>query len=104
MQVCHINLLKPYFSPVPAAPVGLIATTPLGGSSDPDYVVSSVGYGSDRLDFVSEEPSEGVRGPSQATVEGRLRNSEFLAELLLHLSHLNDRYHWFDWVFSCSVS
>ena len=90
VQVCHINLLKPYFSPLPAAPVGLIATTQLGGSSDPDYVVSSVGNGSESLDFVSEESSEGVRGPSQAIVEGRLRNSEFLAELPLHLSHLND--------------
>ena len=90
VQVCHINLLKPYFSSLSVAPVGLIATTPLGVSSDPDHVFSLGDNNSESLDSVSEESSEGVRPPSQAIVEGRLRNSEFLAELPSHLSHLND--------------
>ena len=90
VQVCHVNLLKPYFSSVPVAPVGLISSMHLGGSCDSEPVVSSEGNGSESLDSVSEEISEGVRGPSQAIVEGRLRNSEFLAELPLHLSHLTD--------------
>ena len=90
VQVCHVNLLKPCFSSLSVAPVGLIATTPLGVSSDPDHVFSSGDNNSESLDSVSEESSDGVRAPSQAIVEGRLRNSEFLAELPSHLSHLND--------------
>ena len=72
------------------APLGLIATTPLGVSSDLDHVFSSGDNDSESLDSVSEESSEGVRAPSQAIIEGRLRNSEFLAELPSQLSHLND--------------
>lgn len=86
VQVCHINLLKPYFPSAPITPVGLITTTPPGGSSDPDCGVKN----SEGFDSLSEESSEGVRGPSSAIVEGRLRNSEFLKELPSHLSHLNE--------------
>ena len=84
VQVCHINLLKPYFPSVPAASVGLVATAPLEGARPES--VSSVSSNS-----VSEEEVEGVKGPSQAILEGRLKNSEFLAELPVHLSYLTDQ-------------
>ena len=74
VQVCHINLLKPYFPSLPAAPFGLVATMPLEGSSGPEQVFSSGDNAPESLDPLSEESSEGVRGPSQAIVEGRLRN------------------------------
>lgn len=44
----------------------------------------------DHLGHISEELDEGVNGPSQAFVESHLRNSEYLLELPLHLSHFSD--------------
>ncbi|KAL7851811.1 hypothetical protein SRHO_G00175960 [Serrasalmus rhombeus] len=41
------------------------------------------------LGSVSEELDEGVSGPPQEIVVGRLRNSEILADLSPHLSHLS---------------
>ena len=72
VQVCYINLLKPYFSSVPSACVALVATTSVGGSSDSEAVCPDNGVLP--LDPVSEEFDGGVRGPSRAIVEGRLRN------------------------------
>lgn len=89
-QVCHINLLKPYFHSLASVPVSLVATMPLVDSSGTAPASSNEGRDSLFLQPVSEELDEGVRGPSQAVVVGRLQNSEFLADLPSHLSHLTD--------------
>ncbi|KAL7837523.1 hypothetical protein SRHO_G00272340 [Serrasalmus rhombeus] len=81
-QVCHINLLKPYFPSV-----GLPRTVPDEGSSE-SVAVSTV-FKDCCLGSVSEELDEGVSGPPQEIVVGRLRNSEILADLSPHLSHLS---------------
>lgn len=72
LQVCHINLLKPYMTPVTSLPVDIVSTT-VGQST------------SEVSDEIGPEFS-----PSRGVVEGRLRNSEVLADLSKYLSHLSE--------------
>lgn len=90
VQVCHINLLKPYVTSELSAPVGLIVSLPVEGAIVPDVALSTVGCEGGRLGSVSEELDEWVKCTSQAVVEGRLRNSEYLADMPIYLSHLAD--------------
>ncbi|KAL2103191.1 hypothetical protein ACEWY4_000059 [Coilia grayii] len=82
VQVCHANLLKRYF---PAVPVGLV-TPPVCPPSYGSYVVatSPVEKGSSVC-----SDTEDVTVPSREVTEGRLHNSQMLAELRKHLPHLS---------------
>lgn len=78
LQVCHINLLKPYMTPVASLFVDIISTT------------SSVGQGTsevseEMVEKLSSVDAGEVTGPSRGVVEGRLYNSEFFSNLTHHL-------------------
>ncbi len=73
VQVCHVNLLKPFMTPVSSLTVNVVTA---------DIIESSV---SKWMADVLEEKN----GPSHSIVEGRLNNSEVLANLAYHLSHLH---------------
>uniref|UniRef100_A0A9J8A7G0 Gypsy retrotransposon integrase-like protein 1 n=1 Tax=Cyprinus carpio carpio TaxID=630221 RepID=A0A9J8A7G0_CYPCA len=75
VQVCHVNLLKPYMTPVSSLPVNLVTT---------DIIDLGVPETSVEMADVLEEKN----GPSRGVVEGHLNNSEVLADLAYHLSHL----------------
>ncbi len=75
VQVCHVNLLKSYVSPVSSLPVNVVTTNIV----DPSVSETSV----EMVDVLEEK-----NGPSRSIVEGRLNNSEVLANLAYHLSHL----------------
>lgn len=66
---------------MPPASVGLIATMDEKGSCEADCILSIVVKELGSLSSVGEEVEEGVKGLSQAIVEGRLRNSEVLIDL-----------------------
>lgn len=74
VQVCHVNLLKPYLSPVSSLSVHVV-------TSDLDSSVSGAS-----VDMTTDLDEKS--GPSRGVVEGRLNNSEFLVNLSHHLSHL----------------
>ncbi|XP_048044029.1 uncharacterized protein LOC125266937 isoform X1 [Megalobrama amblycephala] len=76
VQVCHVNLLKSYVTPVPSLSIAAVTTTEL---LDPSVSTVSVD--------VVDDPEE-TKGPSRGEVEGRLNNSEVLANLAGYLSHL----------------
>ncbi len=75
-QVCHVNLLKPYVSSVPSLSVDVVTTTE---TVDPSVSTESA----EMVDSLEEKNC-----PSRGVVEGRLDNSEVLANLAYHLSHL----------------
>ncbi len=75
VQVCHVNLLKSYVSLVSSLSVNVVTTNIV----DPSVSETSV----EMVDFLEEK-----NGPSRSIVEGRLNNSEVLANLAYHLSHL----------------
>ncbi len=75
VQVCHVNLLKSYVSPVSSLPVNVVTTNIV----DPSVSETSV----EMVDVLEEK-----NGPSRSIVEGRFNNSEVLANLAYHLSHL----------------
>ncbi len=70
IQVCHVNLLKSYVTPVPSLSVDVVKTA--------ETADSSVSEASVEEDDHLEE------------VEGRLNNSEVLVNLAHHLSHLSE--------------
>lgn len=74
IQVCHVNLLKSYVTPVPSLPVDVMTVT------------ESVSEASVEVDDHLEE----FKGPSRGEVEGRLNNSEVLVNFAHHLSHLSE--------------
>ena len=55
------------------------------GSCESDRALSTVDKGLGGLSSVSEEVEEDMKGPSQALVEGRLRNSEVFSDVASHL-------------------
>lgn len=71
-------------------PVGLISSLPAEGTFVPDTALFTVDSDAGCLSFDREELDDGVKSPLRAMVEGRLGNSEYLAELPLHLVHLSD--------------
>ncbi len=75
IQVCHVNLLKSYVSPVSSLPVNVVTTNIV----NPSVLETSV----EMVDVLEEK-----NGPSPSIVEGCLNNSEVLANLAYHLSHL----------------
>ncbi len=96
VQVCHLNLLKPYFPSyfpyfpsVPSLSVGVIApTTTTVGYFMSDCTSCTVNQNLESPGSTSEEVEDGVNGLSQAIVEGRLKNTQVLANLEVHLFHL----------------
>ncbi|XP_042559700.1 uncharacterized protein LOC116219171 [Clupea harengus] len=84
VQVCHVNLLKAYFSPVP---VGLV-TPPVCPPFQRGSLLSPLG---EKGSEASADFDEDVTAPSWEVTEGRLRNSEMRAQLHKHLSHLSER-------------
>ncbi len=75
VQVCHVNLLKPYMTPVSSLPLNVVTT---------DIIDSGVSETSVGMADVLEEKNS----PSRSIVEGSLKNSEVLSNLAYHLSHL----------------
>ncbi len=69
VQVCHVNLLKSYVSPVLSLPVNVVTTNIV----DPSVSETSV----ELVDVLEEK-----NGPSRSIVEGRLNNSEVQIVLL----------------------
>lgn len=63
IQVCHVNLLKSYVTPVPSLSVDVVKTA--------ETTDSSVSEASVEVD----DHLEGMKGPSRGEVEGRLNNS-----------------------------
>lgn len=82
VQVCHINLLKPYFSP--ASSVGLVTAVP-----DVSSHLSEEGISSSESSSLNCMGDDCVHGPSRGVIEGRLNNSEMYPKLVNHLPHLS---------------
>lgn len=82
VQVCHINLLNPYFPPTSS--VGLV-TTVLDDSSH----LSGKGTSSPKSSSFDCIGDDCVNLPSRGIIEGRLNNSEMYAKLVHHLPHLS---------------
>lgn len=85
-QLCHVNLLKSYHSAVDADG----AVSPL---LQPKSVSAAVVVG-DSPEFppwyvTARNAPEDVRMPDETVFRGRLNNTEFLATLETHLSHLS---------------
>ncbi|KAI7800925.1 hypothetical protein IRJ41_015687 [Triplophysa rosa] len=83
LQVCHINLLKLYLTPVTSLFVDVISTTSFIDQG-------SLGVSGELVENLAPVGMEEISGPSRGVVEGRLNNSEIFANLAHHLSHLSE--------------
>lgn len=81
VQVCHVNLLKPYLSPV--SPVVLTTVADDSSPLNEELISSQKSFPSSGIG------EDGVRFPSRDIVEGRLNNSEMFGKLIYHLPHLS---------------
>ncbi len=83
-------MLQCVFTSKVSVSVGVISTATItAGYSRSDCTSFTVNQNLESPGSISEEVEEGVNGPSQAIVEGCLKNTEVLANLEVHLSHLN---------------
>lgn len=79
-QLCHINLLKPYYSPTLSVGGDKVDMKPVGLA-----VIKEV------LSTSQVAAEDGVQGPDDAVLHGRLNNTESLAKLDSLLTHLEGR-------------
>lgn len=93
VQLCHINLLKPYYERVPTLPFSFNS----GKSKSPECPVSSVLHSvtsplmqSSKLPKSEGELEEGeVQTPGEEVMSGKLNNSAYLKDLTSKLSYLS---------------
>ena len=71
--MCHVNLLKPYFSRVSHSSVGGGSVQP---NASPELMVDTVrGYLSGDVVVLDDEDDVGVVAPGECRLRGQLKNS-----------------------------